>query len=66
MAGELIVIIAAKPSLGVGLSFARDFSDAEGLMAYMLAIFLIGIVIDTFFFSVLERNIRRRWGLGTA
>ncbi|HEV8627983.1 MAG TPA: ABC transporter permease [Acidimicrobiia bacterium] len=64
MAGELIVIIAAKPSLGVGLSFAREFADAQGLMAYMLAIFIIGIVIDAFFFAVLERNIRRRWGLG--
>jgi NitT/TauT family transport system permease protein len=66
MAGELIVIIAAKPSLGVGLSFARDFSDAQGLMAYMLAIFIIGIVIDALCFAVLERSIRRRWGLGTA
>ena len=66
MAGELIVIIAAKPSLGVGLQYAREFSDSQGLMAYMLAIFLIGIVIDACFFAVLERTIRRRWGLGTA
>lgn len=64
MAGELIVIIAAKPSLGVGLSYARELSNAELMMAYMLAIFLIGIIIDAFFFAVLERNIRRRWGLG--
>jgi len=35
-------------------------------MAYMVAIFVIGIVIDAFCFAVLERNIRRRWGLGTA
>jgi sulfonate transport system permease protein len=66
MAGELIVIIAAKPSLGVGLQYAREFADAQLLMAYMLAIFLIGIVIDAFFFAVLERNIRRRWGLGAS
>ncbi|MGH9008328.1 MAG: ABC transporter permease [Acidimicrobiia bacterium] len=66
MAGELIVIIAQKPSLGVGLSYAREFADAQELMAYMLAIFVIGIVIDAFFFAVLERNIRRRWGLGAA
>jgi NitT/TauT family transport system permease protein len=66
MAGELIVIIAAKPSLGVGLSYAREFADAQGLMAYMLAIFVIGIVIDACFFAVLERNVRRRWGLGAA
>ena len=66
MAGELIVIIAAKPALGVGLSYARELSNSALMMAYMLAIFLIGIVIDAFFFAVLERNIRRRWGLGTA
>jgi sulfonate transport system permease protein len=66
MAGELIVIIAAKPSLGVGLSYARELSNSELMMAYMLGIFLIGIIIDAFFFAVLERNIRRRWGLGTA
>jgi NitT/TauT family transport system permease protein len=66
MAGELIVIIAQKPSLGVGLSYARELSNAPLLMAYMIAIFVIGVVIDSFFFAVLERNIRRRWGLGVA
>jgi NitT/TauT family transport system permease protein len=66
MAGELIVIIAEKPSLGVGLQYAREFADSELLMAYMVAIFVIGIVIDAFCFAVLERNIRRRWGLGAA
>jgi NitT/TauT family transport system permease protein len=64
MAGELIVIIAQKPSLGVGLSYARELSNAPLLMAYMVAIFVIGLVIDSCFFAVLERNIRRRWGLG--
>ena len=66
MAGELIVIIAAKPSLGVGLQYAREFADAQGLMAYMFGIFIIGILIDACFFAVLERSIRRRWGLGAA
>jgi NitT/TauT family transport system permease protein len=66
MAGELIVIIAQKPSLGVGLSYARELSDAPLLMAYMIAIFVIGILIDSCFFAVLERSIRRRWGMGRA
>ena len=30
MAGELLVIVAAQPSLGARLQFARDVSDAEG------------------------------------
>jgi NitT/TauT family transport system permease protein len=66
MAGELIVIIAQKPSLGVGLSYARELADAPLLMAYMIAIFVIGIVIDSLLFASLERTIRRRWGLGRA
>lgn len=64
MAGELIVIIAEKPSLGVRLQFARELSDAPALMSAMLGILVIGIVIDSLFFGVLERGIRRRWGLG--
>jgi NitT/TauT family transport system permease protein len=66
MAGELIVIIASKPSLGVRLQYARELSDAPALMAAMLGILIIGIVIDSLFFGVLERGIRRRWGLGKA
>ena len=31
---------------------------------YMLAILVIGLVIDSLFFSTLERGIKRRWGLG--
>jgi NitT/TauT family transport system permease protein len=64
MAGELIVIIAEKPSLGVRLQYARELSDAPALMSAMLGILVIGIVIDSLFFGVLERGIRRRWGLG--
>jgi NitT/TauT family transport system permease protein len=66
MAGELIVIIAEKPSLGVRLQYARELSDAPALMSAMLGILVIGIVIDSLFFGVLERGIRRRWGLGRA
>jgi NitT/TauT family transport system permease protein len=66
MAGELIVIIAEKPSLGVRLQYARELSDAPALMAAMLGILIIGIIIDSLFFGVLERGIRHRWGLGRA
>jgi sulfonate transport system permease protein len=63
LAGELLVIIAAQPSLGVRLQFAREFSDATGLLATMIVILLIGIVVDLVFFGTLDRAIRRRWGL---
>jgi NitT/TauT family transport system permease protein len=63
MAGELLVIIAARPSLGVRLQFARQLSDAEALIAAMIVILVIGIVVDIVVFGRLERAIRRRWGL---
>lgn len=67
MAGELLVIIANRPSIGVRLQFARELSDAEGLLAAMVVILLIGIVVDGLIFGTVERTIRRRRGLtGTA
>jgi NitT/TauT family transport system permease protein len=63
MAGELLVIIAAQPSIGVRLQFAREFSDAPGLLATMIVILAIGIMVDMAIFSTLDRAVRRRWGL---
>ena len=63
MAGELLVIIANKQSIGVQLQEARNFADAESLLAVMLVILIIGIAVDSLCFGTLERTIRRRWGL---
>lgn len=65
MAGELLVIVGHQASLGQRLQFARDFSDAEQLLALMIVIFAIGIAIDGVF-GVVDGRIRRRWGLGEA
>jgi len=63
MAGELLVIIANKPSIGVQLQVARDLNDATALLATMVVIFIIGVLVDSLIFGTLERSIRRRWGL---
>ena len=63
MAGELLVIIESKPSIGVQLQVAREFSDATMLLATMIVILAIGITVDSLVFGRLERLIRRRWGL---
>jgi NitT/TauT family transport system permease protein len=63
MAGELLVIIAGQPSIGTKLAYSRELSDAEGLLATMIVILVIGIVIDSVFFGTVERSVRRRWGL---
>ncbi|MDX6232179.1 MAG: sulfonate transport system permease protein, partial [Nocardioidaceae bacterium] len=65
MAGELLVIIVGKQSIGVQLQTARDLSDSVGLLATMVVILIVGIVIDAAIFGLAERRIRRRWGLET-
>jgi NitT/TauT family transport system permease protein len=62
MAGEIIGIVSHQISLGQQIQAARDFSDAEQLLALIIVILVIGIAIDSLFGS-LDRVIRRRWGL---
>jgi sulfonate transport system permease protein len=63
MAGELLVIIASRPSIGVRLQFARELSDAAGLMAMMIVVLVIGLLVDGLVFGNAERWIRRNRGL---
>ena len=63
MAGELIVTIANKASLGQLLQVNRELSDAAGLLAVMLVILVIGILLDSLVFGQLERSIRAKRGL---
>jgi NitT/TauT family transport system permease protein len=63
LAGELIVLIPGKFSLGQQLDTARQVADAPGLYGMMIVIFLIGVLVDTFVFGYAERKIRRRYGL---
>jgi NitT/TauT family transport system permease protein len=62
MAGEIIGIVGHQLSLGQQIQFARDFADAEQLLAIIIVILVIGISIDSLF-GTLDRAIRRRWGL---
>ena len=64
MAGELLVVIPGTQTVGTRLQFARELSDAEGVMATMIVILVIGIVVDAVVFSRLERRVLRRRGLG--
>jgi NitT/TauT family transport system permease protein len=63
MAGELLVIIAQQPALGVRLQLAREFSDSKGLLSTMIVILVIGILVDAVLFGRLDGAIKRRWGL---
>jgi NitT/TauT family transport system permease protein len=63
MAGELLVIIAAQPALGVRLQLQREVSDATALIGTMLVVLAIGIAVDLVLFGTLDRRIRERRGL---
>jgi sulfonate transport system permease protein len=63
MAGELILaFVGQQPSLGQQLRSAQNLADAQQLIALMIVIFIIGVLVDSGF-GVLDREIRRRWGL---
>jgi NitT/TauT family transport system permease protein len=63
MAGELLVVIRGKESIGFLLAQNRAVNNSSGLLASMIVILVIGIVVDSVLFGTLERAIRRRWGL---
>ena len=62
MAGELLVIVANRPSIGDQLQFAREFFRIDQMVALMIVILVIGILVDTIFGRA-DVTIRRRWGL---
>jgi len=62
MAGELLVVIANQPSLGVLLQADQDQADMVSATAIIIVILIIGIIVDSAF-SAADRSLRRRWGL---
>jgi NitT/TauT family transport system permease protein len=64
VAGELLVIVANRPSLGAQLQFAREFSDAPGLLALTVVFLVIGLIVDGVF-GWIDAGLRRRRGLAS-
>ena len=54
-----------KSSVGLGylLYMGRELNDASQVLGIMLVTILVGLLLDRFVFGVVERKIRRRWGL---
>jgi NitT/TauT family transport system permease protein len=63
MAGELLVILGDRPSVGTRLSFARELSDAELLLAWMIVVLTIGLLVHSLGFGLCERRMLRKRGL---
>src|SRR6267142_1733753 len=62
LAGEMIFV-----SLGLGqlLMMGRDLNDISQVVAVMVVIILIGFAVDGLVFRIVERNLRRKWGLSS-
>ncbi|HMJ66226.1 MAG TPA: ABC transporter permease [Candidatus Binatia bacterium] len=54
-----------KSSIGLGylLYLGRELNDASQVVAIMIVTILFGLLLDQFLFGIVERKIRRRWGL---
>jgi len=63
MAGELLVVISARPSLGVQMTFFREFADTASLLATMVVILVIGMLVDGVL-SRVSNAVRAKRGLG--
>jgi NitT/TauT family transport system permease protein len=63
MAGELLFV---SGGLGELLTTGRELLDVAQVMAVMMAIVLIGVLVDRALFQTVEVRIRRRWGLVAA
>ena len=62
MAGELLVIVANEPSLGVLLNTDQEQSDMASVTAVMIVLLVLGMIAHVLF-EAADRAIRRRRGL---
>lgn len=63
MAGELLVALDGRPSLGATLQVSQGRDDATGLFATMLVVVVIGLLVEEVLLRQVDRAVRRRWGL---
>lgn len=56
-----------KSSIGLGflLYMGRELNDAAQVIGIMLLTILFGLLLDRFFFGIIEKRIRVRWGVET-
>lgn len=64
MAAEIFVTILTGFGLGQLLEYGRDLHAMDQVIGVMLAIVLIGLLVDKIIFSPIERVLHRRWGTG--
>jgi NitT/TauT family transport system permease protein len=63
MGAELLIFVAGQTTLGQQLDLNRSLSDYPAMYADMVAVLVIGIVVDILVFGKLETALRRKYGL---
>jgi NitT/TauT family transport system permease protein len=63
MAGELLVTVSERASIGTELHQARQLANMPSLFAYMLVVLMIGVAVDGLGFRTAERIVLSRRGL---
>jgi NitT/TauT family transport system permease protein len=56
-------LIKSTVGLGYLLYMGRELNDASQVIGIMVVTILFGLLLDRFFFGLIETRIRRRWGL---
>jgi NitT/TauT family transport system permease protein len=56
-------LIKSTMGLGFLLHMGRELNDAAQVLGIMLLTILIGLVLDKFFFGLIESRIKQQWGL---
>jgi NitT/TauT family transport system permease protein len=57
-----------KSSIGIGylLQMGRELNDAAQVIGIMVLTILFGLLLDRFFFGLIQKRIAARWGLGVS
>jgi NitT/TauT family transport system permease protein len=55
-----------KSTIGIGylLQMGRELNDAAQVIGIMVLTILLGLLLDRFFFGLIQKRIMTRWGLG--
>lgn len=64
MAAEVYVTLMHAQGLGMLLHIGRELHDANQLFGVMIAIIVVGLVVDRILFAPAERFLHHRWGTG--
>jgi len=56
-------LIKSTVGLGFLLNMGRELNDASQVIGIMIVMILFGLLLDRFFFGIIEQRIRIRWGL---